>query len=233
MLRFLGAAIAAALLSFVLSAAPSALAQTTNAPPACYPLGIKGDPAKTKFELDWVRRTDAGWYVFWFCQDEFQRWNGWSLFCSHGRCDQSLWLAVEVEILRELQPGRAASADGSWQANVKPIRCRDQVRDNGPDAAVCAHLLAHVDPIAIALNPVPPVPPPEIWRVRPSGTSTSRVVYLTVTVAGQLRRGSLTSPLITVDVGTVCDPAIRVDDPITGLIYMGVPGGIAVCAKQP
>lgn len=75
-------------------------------------------------------------------------------------------------------------------------------------------------------------PPPgtEVWKVKPTGTATERVIFTLVNG----KRGPLTNPVKYVSIGTVCDQLVRVDEPLGPLLttYMGVPGGIAVCAKQ-
>jgi len=87
----------------------------------------------------------------------------------------------------------------------------------------------------LALRPTmqpPPPPPPgsEVWVVKPSGTSATRVVYAYLKATNS--RGPVTS--LTVPVGTVCDQSIQVTERVGTLtnVYMGVPGGIALCAKQ-
>ena len=180
-----------------------------------------------------------GRYVYWFCKRADGRlvWPG--LYCSGDRCP------ADLERLRENIALATAGID--VVAAIKAMAsafvfdeppCRDVVGGTAADR-VC---LAWEDDIhanfpdgwdkPARLPPRPPPPPPsETWKVKASGTAINRVVY---TISGG-RRAALTNPLRTVPIGSPCDPAVRVEESLgtAVTVYMGVPGGIAVCERQP
>lgn len=214
------AAIAAAL--FAMPAVAAA------APPPCYPFGIKGE---SQFKAEWLARTNNGWYVFQLCKNAQGLWDGYGLYCRHGICNQPDWLTSQLSIAQAAD--KVAAADGEWALRVTAADCATEIANNTANAPICRDVRAAMDAAVkvanAAVSPPPPPPPPpppaEIWRVAPSGNSTTRVVYQVVN--GRL--GGLTSPLRTVPVGTPCDgAAFRVTQ--FGITYMAVPGGAAVCS---
>lgn len=198
------------------------------AAPPCYPFGIKGE---SQFKNEWFKRTDNGWYMFWLCKAPNALWESHGLYCRHGNCVQQTWIDVQTALGQA--PDRSAAADAAYAKYVTAGQCFDEITNNTPNAPICRELQTAMKDALAVVNPAPPSPT-DVWKVKPSGTAATRVVYTVVNG----KRGPLAlnpdGTTKTVAVGTVCDQSVKITETIGTLVnvYMGVPGGIAVCAKQ-
>lgn len=178
-----------------------------------------------------------GFYWFYFCL-EGGHWQGYyNIFAF---ADQGSLKIAPNQSLYEWINARKDEIDGQpadkrWDFIITLRKqyarpwgeCPEEIARNGPQAAHCR--LAN-DAARAAKPADPPPPGPEVWRVKPSGTAKTRVVYQLIPVSPP-RRGGLTTPLLTVPIGTECDQSVRTV--VDGSTYMGVTGGLAVCERQP
>lgn len=189
------------------------------APPPCYPV----ISSEAVFRADWFARTNNGWYFFWFCKRPDDAYESHGMYCSHGLCNQNDWSSSQIEI--GASTNKRATADALYEKLVTQATCSP---DTAATTPVCGELLTAIAAARAVLKlPAPQPPGSEVWKVKASGTSKTRVVY---TLRPDLTRGPLTSPLISVTVGTVCDPTVKIVE--SGVVYMKVDGGVAVCEKQ-
>lgn len=236
--------LAAAVFALLLLAALVWPAKARAAPftlPACVPT-VYGESTG---DLS-INATRIGWWGYHFCkyQDSAGKWwiSNFVWACAGEACKPSV--AAQTYIMAKLagilsDTAAATQVKGAMSTNM--TSCSDTSGDlailcgiaryhscqNFPNPAIPTSCAG----VTLPVIPPPPPPAPEVWKVKPSGTAATRVVY---TVTPTLTRGPLTNPLINVDIGATCNPAVTVTEKLglTVTTYMGVPGGIAVCVKQ-
>lgn len=257
MLRFqMIGALAQAILTFVAIACmflgwPATASSAVLDPPKCLPTlyGQTIGNANVAYLAE-----EKAFYGTLYCryQDATGTWfiSGSAPYCLMDEAPKCDWLTfIRNYIGSKMTTDSEAQARSYWSASFTAAAGPGCAGTGGKNYVVCRKafdamclnfpggvpLGSNRPPICLQPAPPPidlPPPPAEVWKVKPSGTAKTRVVY---TVTPTMTKGPLTSPLITVPIGTECNQAVRYDEKLSAtsaITYMGVPGGIAVCEKQ-
>jgi hypothetical protein len=138
------------------------LTGVAGAAPSCYPSGLRGESV---FRADFFKRTDNGWYLYWYCKKPDGSYSAVYRACRHGACVQQDWLSAQLAIGQAAD--KAAEADRILAASDIPNFCETAITGNTADAAICRDLTT-----AMQAN-WPAGPPPIVYQVVKAAANAS------------------------------------------------------------